>query len=152
MTRAIKTIFIDTTAWFSSRAHFQSAILNQWELVTSSLVVYEFLKIIEQELEISTQKANNNRYDLLMNLKGRFPELLSFCNVKILPLDIKLIDLDSVYKLIKKYQIDVGDALNYLLLQRKEITYILSNDKDWNRLPGVTIVDDEYLRKAKNNL
>ena len=152
MTRAIKTIFIDTTAWFSSRAHFQSAILNQWELVTSSLVVYEFLKIIEQELEISTQKANNNRYDLLMNLKGRFPELLSFCNVKILPLDIKLIDLDSVYKLIKKYQIDVGDALNYLLLQRKEITYILSNDKDWNRLPGVTIVDDEYLRKEKNNL
>lgn len=152
MTRAIKTIFIDTTAWFSSRAHFQSAILNQWELVTSSLVVYEFLKIIEQELEISTQKANNNRYNLLMNLKGRFPELLSFCNVKILPLDIKLIDLDSVYKLIKKYQIDVGDALNYLLLQRKEITYILSNDKDWNRLPGVTIVDDEYLRKEKNNL
>lgn len=152
MTRAIKTIFIDTTAWFSSRTQFQSAILNQWELVTSSLVVYEFLKIIEQELEIATQKANDNRYNLLMNLKGRFPELLSFCNVKILPLDIKVIDLNSVYKLIKKHQIDVGDALNYLLLQRKEINYILSDDKDWNRLPGVTIVDDEHLRKEKNNL
>ena len=149
MTRAIKTIFIDTTAWFSSRAHFQSAILNQWELVTSSLVVYEFLKIIEQELEIATQKANNNRYNLLMNLKGRFPELLSFCNVKILPLDIKVIDLNSVYKLIRKHQIDVGDALNYLLLQRKEINYILSDDKDWNRLPNVTVVDDEHLRKEK---
>ncbi len=149
MTRAIKTIFIDTTAWFSSRAQFQSVILNQWELVTSSLVVYEFLKIIEQELEIATQKANNNRYNLLMNLKGRFPELLSFCNVKILPLDIKVIDLNSVYKLIKKHQIDVGDALNYLLLQRKEINYILSDDKDWNRLPNVTVVDDELLRKEK---
>ncbi|MBA7532378.1 hypothetical protein ES705_24604 [subsurface metagenome] len=149
MTRAIKTIFIDITAWFSSRAQFQSVILNQWELVTSSLVVYEFLKIIEQELEIATQKANNNRYNLLMNLKGRFPELLSFCNVKILPLDIKVIDLNSVYKLIKKHQIDVGDALNYLLLQRKEINYILSDDKDWNRLPNVTVVDDELLRKEK---
>ena len=149
MTRAIKTIFIDTTAWFSSRAQFQSVILNQWELVTSSLVVYEFLKIIEQELEIATQKANNNRYNLLMNLKGRFPELLSFCNVKILPLEFKVIDLNSVYKLIKKHQIDVGDALNYLLLQRKEINYILSDDKDWNRLPNVTVVDDELLRKEK---
>ena len=149
MTRAIKTIFIDTTAWFSSRAQFQSVILNQWELVTSSLVVYEFLKIIEQELEIATQKANNNRYNLLMNLKGRFPELISFCNVKILPLEFKVIDLNSVYKLIKKHQIDVGDALNYLLLQRKEINYILSDDKDWNRLPNVTVVDDELLRKEK---
>ena len=149
MARAIKTIFIDTTAWFSSRTQFQSAILNQWELVTSSLVVYEFLKIIEQELEIATQKANNNRYNLLMNLKGRFPELLSFCNVKILPLDIKVIDLNSIYKLIKRHQIDVGDALNYLLLQRKEINYVLSDDKDWNRLPNVTVVDDEHLRKEK---
>ncbi len=140
MTEKSKRVFLDTTVWFGSKYQLTVAIKDDWRLITSPIVVYEFLKIIQNEINLASQKKEIKRLKLLKNIKTRFPVLIRDLDVIILSLTMEKETITDAMALMEQFTIDIGDALNYQLIKKNNIHYILSNDKDWERLPKIELI------------
>ncbi len=142
MTEKARQVFLDTTAWFGSKYQLAVAIKDDWRLMTSPIVVYEFFKIIQNEINLADQKKKKKRTKLLMNIKTRFPLLIRDLDVKILSLTMKKETITDAMALMEQFSIDIGDALNYQLVKQNNIHYILGKDKDWERLPKIELISN----------
>lgn len=77
--------------------------MNQQEsrevsLATLDLVIFEFLKVIEQEADRARGKRNLKRVKVLQSLRERFPRLLREFDVELKTGDdFSLRDLDEAY-------------------------------------------------------
>lgn len=140
MTEDSKQLFLDTTIWFGSKYHLAVAIKDNWNLLTSPIVIYEFFKIIDSEINQASQKKREKRLNMLSHIKKRFPQLIEDLDVQILSLTLSDDSIQEVMTFMEQYAIDIGDALNYQLLRKEKISYVLSNDKDWERLPEITLI------------
>ena len=58
----MRRIFIDTNAFFKARKIFETLIDEGYELVTSTIVIYEFLKVIDEL--IREEKSEERRKTL----------------------------------------------------------------------------------------
>ena len=129
-------VFIDTNAFFKSRAILEKLIKEGTKLATSSIVIYEFVKIID---ELIALEQNEKRRQLYIKLKNRFPKLLKELSIDILSHQITYDDLSRAYDIISQKNVDIGDALIYILMKKKNIKKILTFDDDWLRL-DVTVL------------
>ncbi|MHA1664676.1 MAG: type II toxin-antitoxin system VapC family toxin [Candidatus Njordarchaeales archaeon] len=125
------TIFIDTNAFFKAKEIFVRLIKERNQLVTSTIVIYEFIKITE---ELIFNERNEARKKLYIRLKQRFPILLKELEISVLSHLLKNNDIIDAYNVMSEKDIDIGDALIYILMKKKGIKKILTFDNDWTRL------------------
>jgi len=127
----MKRIFIDTNAFFRGRERFLKLIEDGYRLVTCTIVVYEFLKVID---ELIAEEKDPRRRKLYIKLKNRFPSLLEDLDIEILSHRISAQEIREALMIMEEKSVDIGDALIYLLLKREKIREILTYDDDWKRL------------------
>ncbi len=105
--------------------------MGNYKLVTSTIVVYEFLKVID---ELILEERNLDRRNLYVKLRNRFPSLLDELDIEILGHELTAQKIQEAFSVMERKSIDIGDALIYLLLKRVGVQEILTYDEDWKRL------------------
>lgn len=126
----MKMVFIDTNAFFKARNIFENLIDKGYELVTSTIVIYEFIKVID---ELIREEKSEEKKKLYLRIKNRFPKLLKELNVKILSHNLSYKDVEEAMEMSEKKNVDIGDALIFKLIKSEGIRNILTYDKDWKR-------------------
>ena len=111
-----------------------------------SVVIYEVHKILEYELNLAIKKGNEKRSQVLQNLRDRFPSLIRDLDVRILSTDVQTSDLNTLESNMRKFAIDIGDAIICEDMKRNNLEMILSGDEDWKRVEGITIVTKKTLQ------
>jgi len=129
-------IFIDTNAFFKAKRVFKKLITQGAKLVTSTIVIYEFVKIID---ELIALESNEKRRQLYIKLRTRFPKLIEELSIDILQHQITYNDLSQAYEIMSQKGIDIGDALIYILMKKMKIKKILTFDDDWLRLDVIVL-------------
>ena len=124
-------VFIDTNALFRARKVFERLIDEGYNLCMSPIVIYEFVKVLD---ELILEEQSEERRRLYQKLRDRLPSLLRDLEVEILPHELTYEELEEAYNIMKNKDVDIGDALIYLLMKRKNIRKILTYDDDWERL------------------
>lgn len=124
-------VFIDTSALFRARSLFERLVSEGYDLYISPIVIYEFVKVLD---ELIVREKSEDRRKLYVKLRNRLPSLLRVLDVRILPHELTYDELEEAYRVMKESGVDIGDALMYLLLKRNRIGKILTYDKDWARL------------------
>ena len=76
----------------------------------------------------------------MTQVKQRFSQLLKDLKVRILTINLQNDSIEKAMTLIEGYAIDMGDALNYFLCEEYNIRRIVSNDKDWQWLPDIILI------------
>jgi len=127
----VSVVFIDTSALFKAKRVFEKLIDQGYTLCISPLVIYEFVKVID---ELIIEEKNEKRRKLYERLRERLPSLVRDLEVKIIPHELTYTELKKAYNIMHEKDVDIGDALIYLLLKRKGIQKILTYDDDWNRM------------------
>jgi len=127
----MNTVFIDTSALFKAKKVFRELIDRNYVLCTSPIVIYEFVKVID---ELIIEEQNEKRKKLYLRLKERLPALLRELEIKILPHELAHAEVEEAYNIMHEKDVDIGDALIYLLLRKKNIKKILTYDNDWDRM------------------
>ncbi len=127
----MRRILVDTNAFFRGKEKFLELVERGYKLVTCTIVIYEFLKVID---ELIVEEKDSRRKELYMRLKNRFPGLLEDLEIEILDHKIDVSDIRCALSIMKEKSIDIGDALIYLLLRKENIQEILTYDEDWKRL------------------
>jgi len=127
----MSVVFIDTSALFKGKMVFEKLIDMGYDLCISPLVIYEFVKVID---ELIIEEKNEERKKLYERLKRRLPSLLRDLEIEIIPHELTYTELEEAYNIMHEKDVDIGDALIYLLLKRKGIQKILTYDDDWNRM------------------
>jgi len=127
----MKRIFIDTNAFFRGKERFLKLIKSGYKLVTCTIVIYEFLKVID---ELIAEEKDPKRKKLYIKLKDRFSDLLESLDIEILSHKLSTHEIKKALIIMKEKSVDIGDALIYILLERENIQKILTYDDDWKRL------------------
>ena len=127
----MNTVFIDTSALFKAKKVLRELIDRNYVLCTSPIVIYEFVKVID---ELIIEERNEKRKKLYLRLKERLPALLRELEIKILPHELTHAEVEEAYNIMHEKDVDIGDALIYLLLRKKNIKKILTYDNDWDRM------------------
>ena len=132
----MSSVFIDTSALFRARKMFERLVDEGYNLCISPIVIYEFVKVLD---ELIAEEQNEKRKRLYQKLRSRLPSLLRDLEVKIIPHELTYEELEEAYSIMRNKDVDIGDALIYLLLKKKGIQKILTYDDDWNRLDVETV-------------
>ena len=127
----MNSVFIDTSALFRAKGIFEKLINEGYDLCISPIVIYEFIKVLD---ELITEEKNEKRKKLYQKLRNRLPSLLKDLEVRIISHELTHEELEEAYKIMKNKDVDIGDALIYLLMKRKNIHKILTYDHDWDRI------------------
>ena len=136
------TIFIDTEAFFHKKKELLSLVKADYHIVTNNLVIYEFVDVITHELDLAKQSQNNQRIELLKQIRNRFPQLLIDMNIEIKDFTLTQEILLNIYNLMNKYSMNVGDIFHLLTIKEHGINFILSNDGDWKRTEDLVKIFD----------
>ncbi len=78
----MRSVFIDTSALFRAKSIFMRLVEERYELYVSPIVIYEFIKVLD---ELIIQEKNEERRRLYQKLKNRLPSLLRDLEVGIIP-------------------------------------------------------------------
>ncbi len=113
-----KVIVIDTSAFFAATENLKGVIARQEgrevSLVTLDLMIFEFLKVIEQEIDGAKGKGNLRRVKILQILSERFPKLLDEFAIEIKTgTDLTLEDITETYSLISRGH-ESGDSIIWI--------------------------------------
>ncbi len=127
----MSVVFIDTNALFKGKTVFEKLIDMGYNLCTSPLIIYEFVKVID---ELVIEEKNEERRKLYKRLRRRLPFLLRDLEIEIIPHELTYTELEEAYNVMHEKDVDIGDAMIYILLRRKGIQKILTYDDDWGRM------------------
>ena len=132
-----QSIFIYTEAFFHNKKELLELTKSDYQLFTNNLVIYEFVDVIIQELELAKNSQNDHRVKVLTNLRDRFPQLI--IDLKVVIKDFTLTNeiLLNVYDLMAKYKMNISDIFHLLTIKEHDIQFILSKDGDWERAEGL---------------
>lgn len=127
-----KVIVIDTSAFFAATENLKGVIARQEgrevSLVTLDLMIFEFLKVIEQEIDGAKGKGNLRRVKILQILSERFPKLLDEFAIEIKTgTDLTLEDITETYSLISRGH-ESGDSIIWIKMQKLGFETILTDD------------------------
>lgn len=134
-----EVIVIDTSGFFASAGSLKDVVARQESgevsLATLDLVIFEFLKVIEQEVDKARGKGNLKRVKVLQSLRERFPRLLREFQIELKTGDdFSIRDLDEVYSLISRGQ-ESGDSMIWIKMQKLGLKTILTDDlRHWRSL------------------
>jgi len=137
------TALVDTSAFFAKVSDLKKLISeNKLRLVTVDFVVFEFVKLMQAELNEASRKKRQERMKMLTSIKDRFPNLLRDLGIEIVPTSFNLDDLDNLYGKQKNITgpFDAGDYMIWLKMKKARIDSILTeNVEDWKKF-GAKIV------------
>lgn len=102
----MKRVFVDTNAFFRGKRKFLELIEKGYRLVTCIIVIYEFLKVIDELIAVEKKLDRKNLY---VGLKERFPILLRELDIDIIAHKFSISDIQEALNLAKKESIDAGD-------------------------------------------
>lgn len=134
-----KRLFIDSNCWFRPKIEFYSAIDQGFSLCINPTIIYEVIKVIDREIHLAIEKKRNKRVKVMQNLKQRLPNLFDEIQIEIIDDNVTKKDLKELYLFMDAYEIDIGDALILLNLQKNQIKTIMTNDLDWKRIPFINL-------------
>ena len=128
-----KSIFIDTEALFHKKQELLKLNEMEYLLITNNIVIYEFINVISNELNIAKNNHNERRIEVLTNLRERFPQLIIDLKIEVKDFTLTNKILSNIYQLMDVYKMNIGDIFHLLTIKEHEIKYILSKDGDWKR-------------------
>jgi len=133
------SVMVDTSAFFSGTKELRAIIEKGNKLVTLDLVVFEFTKVMEEEIDEAKGARRTTRVQLLQHLKERFPKLLKDLEIDLESPAFGLDDLSELYSMVSR-GFDSGDAMIWLKMQRAGLDTILTdNVSDWKKI-GAKVV------------
>ena len=132
-------LVIDTSAFFSKSSRLGSLVQGGSKLLTIDLVIFEFVKTIEVEINEATQAKRQKRVEMLKAIKERFPKLLRSLEIEIISPQFSIADLEKLYAEVKNGK-DPGDCMIWLKMQNAGVNSIITqNISDWKEL-GANVV------------
>lgn len=139
-----KVIVIDTSAFFAATENLKGVVARQEgrevSLVTLDLMIFEFLKVIEQEIDGAKGKGNLRRVKILQSLSERFPKLLDEFAIEIKTgTDLTLEDITETYSLISRGH-ESGDSIIWIKMQKLGFETILTDDLGHWRSLGADVL------------
>ncbi len=136
---AKKEVIVDTSGFFAGARKLRSLVEAGTKLATMDLVVFEFIKVIMDEINRAESSRRSQRLKVLNGLKARFPGLLRSLEVNLLAPGFTLEDLDWLY-VESRDGVDPGDAMIWLKMQRAGLdTIVTDNVADWQKL-GANVI------------
>ena len=130
-------VLVDTSSFFSKAAELRKIITEKRvKLVTIDLVVFEFVKLMQAELNAALGKGRSERIKMLTAIRDRFPGLLRDLGIELVSPPFDLEDLGMLYgkKEAEKSTFDSGDYMIWLKMKKAGIDSILTdNVDDWKR-------------------
>lgn len=135
-----KVIVIDTSGFFAPTERLKSIILQKQvgeerKLVTLDLVVFEFLKVIEEEMNKANGKGNQGRVRVLQSVRDHFSSILQELDIEIKTGDDFTVEnVEEAYSLISRGH-ESGDSMIWMKMQKLGFDTILTNNvRHWKRL------------------
>ncbi len=127
-------LVIDTSAFFAKTSKLRSFIEEGTKLSTIDLVVFEFTKLMEVEIREATKAKRQDRLDMLLAVKDRFPKLLNMLEIEIRSPEFSFDDLLKLYGEVAKGH-DPGDCMIWLKMQRAGLDSVITqNTSHWKKL------------------
>ena len=133
------SVMVDTSAFFSGTKELREIIEKGNKLSTLDLVVFEFTKVMEEEIDEAKGAGKTARVELLQHLEERFPNLLKDLEIDPKSPAFTLDDLSELYSMVSR-GLDSGDAMIWLKMRRAGLDTILTdNTSDWKKI-GAKVV------------
>ncbi|MDG6925940.1 MAG: hypothetical protein JRN09_05255 [Nitrososphaerota archaeon] len=127
-------IIVDTSAFFAGTKKLRTIIEKGDRLLTIDLIVFEFTKVMEDEIQRSAGSGDTKRAAMLRGLRDRFPKLLLDLGISVTSPEFSSTDVNNLYSVISKGY-DSGDAMIWLKMQKAGWDTILTdNVSDWRAL------------------
>ena len=134
-----KKVVIDTSGFFASGGGLRSLAEEGAVLSTPDLVVFEFAKVVREEMSRADSSGNSRRVRILLSLEERFPRLLRTLEVDLFSSEFSIDDVDSLYAGVAKGH-EPGDVMIWLKMQKEGLDTIATADiKDWEALGAKVI-------------
>ncbi|MDG6934849.1 MAG: type II toxin-antitoxin system VapC family toxin [Nitrososphaerota archaeon] len=136
-------IIVDTSAFFAGTRKLRTIIEKGERLLTIDLIVFEFTKVLEDEIRRSVGSGNTKRAEMLRGLRDRFPKLLSDLEINVTSPEFSSTDVNRLYSMISK-GLDSGDAMIWIKMQKAGCDTILTdNVSDWRELGAKVVTFDQ---------
>jgi hypothetical protein len=127
-------IIVDTSAFFAGTKKLRKIIEKGDRLLTIDLIVFEFTKVMEDEIRRSARSGNTKRAVMLRGLRDRFPKLLLDLGINVASPEFSSTDVNHLYSMISKGY-DSGDAMIWIKMQKAGWdTIVTDNVSDWRAL------------------
>ncbi len=104
------------------------------------IVYYEFINIIENEINTAEQRKNIKRLKSLLKLKNVFSSLLTQLNIISLDLPITWDTTSGLLQKMNDYKMNIGDILILETILKHKVNLIVTTDDDWERTGIKSIV------------
>ncbi len=135
-------VIVDTSAFFAGIRKLHAIVENGDRLSTIDLIVFEFTKVMEDEIDRAKGSGNVARAKMLQRIRERFPQLLTGLEIDVVSPEFSSEDVGSLYSMISKGY-DSGDAMIWLKMQKAGLDTILTdNVSDWKELGAKVIAFD----------
>lgn len=126
-----KKLVIDTSAFFASAARLSPLAQEGAALSTPDLVVFEFAKVVREEMSRAQSSGNIKRARVMLGLEQRFPKLLRALEVEVWSSEFSVDDVERLYTEVAKGH-EPGDSMIWLKMQKKGLDTIATADsEDW---------------------
>jgi hypothetical protein len=132
-------VVVDTSAFFAGTRKLRSILERGERLATIDLIVFEFTKVMEDEIDRANGSGKAARGKMLVEIRKRFPQLLNELEIEVASPMFLASDVSNLYSMIEKGY-DSGDAMICIKMQKLGWNSILTdNVSDWHEL-GASVV------------
>jgi hypothetical protein len=119
------------------------------KLIVVDLIIFEFVKVLDREINLAKQTARLKRIKALTRLRDRFPTLLKELEIEMISPDFTTQNLKQLYSLTSEGKAP-GDCMIWLKMRNAGLSSILTdNTKHWKELGAdvVGIYEERLNRK-----
>src|SRR5271154_5650685 len=102
-------VIVDTSAFFAATKKLRMIVEKGDRLSTIDLIVFEFTKVMEDEIDRARGSGNVARAKVLGLVREMFPQLLTDLEIDVVSPEFSSGDVGSLYSMISKGH-DSGDA------------------------------------------
>jgi len=144
----VKQVVVDTSGFFAGAAKLGALLADGFKLIALDLIIFEFVKVVDREINLAKQAAKLSRVKTLTRLRDQFPALLQELEIELISPEFSIRDLKKLYSLTEDK--DPGDCMIWLKMQNAGYSSILTdNTKDWKKLGAdvIGIYDKRSNRK-----
>ena len=133
MVNTQKGCFLDTGVFYRTTEQLRRLVKENFEFFINSIVYYEFINTIDDEINKAKEKNREKRIKLLSVLLERFSEILDTLNVTLLDTPIYWNKTSQFLNHMEKYGMNIGDVLIWETIKYHNIDLLVTTDKDWER-------------------
>lgn len=134
-----EAVVLDTSCLFAGTKRLRALLKEGSALLTVDLVVFEFAKVMRDEISNADNSGNSRRKTVLENLDARLPTLLRSLRIDVKSPEFALDEVDELYRYLSGGH-EPGDALIWLKMKKLGLDTIATEDVlDWKAL-GAKVV------------